>query len=96
MSEEKSTPVFYSNMTRFVSSQNDFAFDLYRVETDQKHIVDKPKATPHHLCKVFMSPQHFKQFLMVANDQLASYENNYGEIKSDLKAPKTVKKNVKK
>lgn len=80
MTEEITKPVFYVNAVRFFSSQNDFSFDMMQAQAsieDDQNI----KAIQVPLCKVFMSPQHFKQFILIGKSQLDAYESEFGEIK---------------
>lgn len=72
MSEERRT--FYSNKATIGISL--FDVRLFFMETNPLDAENPEK----ECCNIVMSPQHFKAFVKVVNDNLAAYERVFGPI----------------
>ena len=72
LSEDKADGI-YSNLVLISHSPTDFVFDFIRV------VPGMPKAKVHS--RIVMGPQHAKGFMFALNENVANYENQFGEIK---------------
>ena len=79
----------YSNSTKLTSSVYDFQISFYQKSLSDEQIAKDNKEEYHDklLTEVTMSPSHAKAVLLILQDAIKKYEENFGEIKL-----KTVKK----
>ena len=72
---EKEAEGKYSNLAIISHSPAEFIFDFTRI------LPGLPKAKVQS--RIIMTPQHAKMFMRAMNENIAKYEQQYGEIPSD-------------
>ncbi|MFA5511570.1 MAG: DUF3467 domain-containing protein [Candidatus Kapaibacterium sp.] len=72
---EKEAEGIYSNLAIISHSPAEFIVDFTRV------LPGVPKAKVH--ARIVMTPQHAKMLLKALNENIARFENSYGEINID-------------
>lgn len=72
---EKEAEGIYSNLAIISHSPAEFVIDFTRL------LPGVPKARVH--ARIIMTPQHAKYLVKALQDNIAKYEHNNGEIKSD-------------
>ncbi len=70
---EKEAEGVYSNLAIITHSPAEFVIDYTRI------LPGVPKAKVHS--RIIMTPQHAKLFLNALNDNIAKYEEKFGEIR---------------
>lgn len=73
---EKEAEGIYSNLAIITHSPAEFIIDFTRV------VPGVPKAKVHS--RIITTPQHAKMFLNALQDNIARYEEKFGEIKIDF------------
>ena len=71
--DEKAAAGEYSNFVVVTHSPAEFVMDYTRI------LPGVPKAKVHS--RIIMAPQHVKSFMMALKDNVAKFEEKYGEIK---------------
>lgn len=72
----------YSNLALITHSSAEFVFDFLRI------LPGKPK--PKVVSRVVMSPEHAKRVLLALRDNVAKYEQTFGEINLHQNAARTI------
>ena len=74
---------FYSNSTKLTSNVFDFQLSFYQKSLSDEQIAKDNKEEYHDklLTEVTMSPSHAKAVLLILQDAIKRYENNFSEIK---------------
>ncbi len=62
---------FYSNLATFRHTEEEFIIDFFFVVEKEGKLVSR----------IISSPRHAKAILMALTENIAKYENKYGEIK---------------
>ena len=71
--DEKAGSGEYSNFVVVTHSPAEFVMDFTRI------LPGVPKAKVHS--RIIMAPQHVKSYMMALKDNIAKFEEKYGEIK---------------
>lgn len=80
MDSPNELPVFYTNAVNIRVSLFDILMECGKMypKADEKTNDIKPEFI--HEFSIFMSPQHFKELVIMFNKQLETYEKKFGKI----------------